>query len=53
MNYLNQAAPASRELLAQAAQRGERLGRITSSLVRMLDRYGAAELQTARRPIYY
>ena len=47
MNYLNQAAPASRELLTQAAQRGESLGRITSSLVRMLDRYGATELQTA------
>lgn len=44
---LAQGAPASRELLTQAAQRGDNLGSITAALVRLLERYGAAELQTA------
>jgi hypothetical protein len=44
---LAQAAPASRELLLQAAQRGDNLGSITAALLRLLDRYGAAELQAA------
>jgi hypothetical protein len=40
-------APASRELLTQAAQRGDILGTLTAALMRLLDRYGAAELQAA------
>jgi hypothetical protein len=44
---LVQAAPQSRELLMQAADRGEPLSRITVALLRLLDRYGAAELQAA------
>lgn len=46
---LAQAAPQSRELLTQAAQRGNNLGSITATLLHLLDRYGAAELQTAIR----
>ena len=44
---LAQAVPASQTLLAQAAERGQRLGAITRELVRLLDRYGAEELQAA------
>ncbi len=44
---LAQAAPASRELLVQAAERGTNLGSITASLLRLLDHYGASELETA------
>jgi len=44
---LVQAAPNSRELLTRAASRGDNLGSITSSLLRLLDRYGAAELEAA------
>jgi transposase len=47
MSHLNQVAPASRALLEQAALRGENLGNITTTLLRLLDRYGASELQTA------
>jgi len=47
MSRLAQAAPASSELLARAAERGEGLGGITSSLLRLIERYGAAEVQTA------
>lgn len=47
MSRLAQAVPASSELLARAAERGEGLGGITSSLLRLVDRYGAAEVQTA------
>ena len=42
---LAQAAPQSRDLLIQAADRGEPLGRITAALLDLLDRYGATELQ--------
>jgi transposase len=42
---LAQAAPQSRDLLIQAADRGEPLGRITVALLHLLDRYGATELQ--------
>jgi transposase len=42
---LTQAVPQSRDLLVQAAERGEPLGRISAELLRLLDRYGAAELQ--------
>jgi hypothetical protein len=44
---LAQVAPASRELLGQAAQRGGNLGSITSALLRLLDEYGAVELEAA------
>jgi transposase len=44
---LVQAAPASRELLTQAAERGDNLGSITAALLRLLDHYGAGELQAA------
>lgn len=47
MSRLMQAAPASKELLELAAQRGEVIGAITSSLLRLVDRYGADEVQTA------
>jgi transposase len=42
---LAQAAPRSRDLLVRAAERGHSLGAITSALLRLLDRFGAAELQ--------
>lgn len=41
------AVPNSQELLVQAAQRGEPLGAMTAALLRLLDRYGATELQAA------
>jgi hypothetical protein len=47
INRLNQAAPASLGLLARVAERGQNLGTVTASLLRLLDRYGAAELQAA------
>ena len=47
MGRLRQAVPASVELLTQAAARGENLGSITQALLRLVDRYGASEVQTA------
>jgi hypothetical protein len=44
---LVQAAPASKDLLIRAAERGSNLGAITVGLQRLLERYGAAELQAA------
>ena len=44
---LTQAAPAAQDLLVRAAERGGNLGAITVGLQRLLDRYGAAELQAA------
>src|SRR6202023_437715 len=44
---LSHAAPASKTLLIRAAERGSNLGSITGALLRLLDRYGAAELQAA------
>jgi transposase len=44
---LTLAAPASQVLLARAAERGANLGVITSALLRLLERYGAADLQSA------
>jgi hypothetical protein len=41
------AAPASQDLLMGAAARGDNLGSITAALLRLLDRYGAAELEAA------
>ena len=46
-NLLAQAAPASQRLLARAGERGDNLGAITAALMRLLARYGAAELQAA------
>jgi transposase len=44
---LAQAVPNSRELLVAAAARGENLGSLTAALLRLLDTYGASELQAA------
>jgi len=44
---LAQAVPNSRELLVAAAERGENLGSLTAALLRLLDAYGASELQAA------
>jgi len=44
---LAHAAPSSRELLQQAAQRGTPLSSATAQLVQLLDDYGAAELEQA------
>jgi hypothetical protein len=44
---LARAAPASQTLLRHAAERGDNLGAITAALLRLLDRYGAAELEAA------
>jgi transposase len=44
---LAQAAPASRTLLVRAAERGANLGSITVSLVQLLERYGASQLDAA------
>ncbi|HQD14798.1 MAG TPA: IS21 family transposase, partial [Ottowia sp.] len=44
---LAQAAPASAQLLQRAGARGENLGSITASLMRLLGRWGAAALQAA------
>jgi transposase len=44
---LFQAAPNSRELLTAAASRGQNLGSLSAALLRLLDRYGATELEAA------
>jgi len=44
---LHHAAPSSETLLVAAAERGDNLGGVTAALVRLLDQYGAAELETA------
>ena len=49
MSRLTQSVPASQALLEQAAERGENLGAITATLLRLVDRYGAAEVETAVR----
>ena len=46
-DHLAQAAPASQTLLARAAERGDNLGTLTAGLMRLLRRYGPAELQAA------
>jgi transposase len=46
-NRLVQAAPATKDLLIRAAERRANLGAITVGLQRLLERYGAAELQAA------
>ena len=47
MDRLAHAAPASTELLVQAAKRNGNLGTITAALLRLLERFGACELQAA------
>ena len=47
MTSFAQAAPSSRTLLIRAAERGYNLGSITSSLVQLLERYGASQLDAA------
>ena len=42
---LARAAPNSRDLLTRAGERGDNLGSITAALLRLLDHYGAAELE--------
>jgi hypothetical protein len=44
---LRQAAPSVERLLVLAAERGDNLGGVTSSLLRLLEQYGAAELEVA------
>ncbi len=44
---LAQVVPQSRDLLARAAERGDNLGSITAALLRLLESYGAAELEVA------
>jgi hypothetical protein len=44
---LAQAVPNSRTLLIQAAEHGDNLGSITAALLRLLERYGVAELGAA------
>ena len=47
MDRLSHAVPGSVELLQRAAERGGNIGSIVSTLLRMLDHYGSAELETA------
>ena len=44
---LFRAAPGSERLLTEAAMRGSNLGAIVAALLRLLNRYGAAELEAA------
>jgi transposase len=46
-DHLVQAVPTSRELLTQAVERGEPLGRTVRALTELLERYGVAELTAA------
>jgi hypothetical protein len=47
MNHLHHVAPSSMEFFKKAAERGHNLGRLTQLLIRLLDLYGAAELEAA------
>jgi hypothetical protein len=49
VDRLATAAPAAQSLLQGAAARGDNLGAITTDLLRLLDRYGATELDAAIR----
>jgi transposase len=49
VDRLATAAPAAQTLLQGAAGRGDNLGAITTELLRLLDRYGASELDVAIR----
>jgi hypothetical protein len=48
-DHLAKVAPESQTLLLRAAERGDNLGAITAALLRLLERYGAAELDAAIR----
>lgn len=48
-DHLAKVAPESQTLLLRAAERGDNLGTITAALLRLLERYGAAELDAAIR----
>jgi transposase len=45
MDRLQQAAPNSRDLLLRCAERGHNLGSVTAGLLRLLDRFGASEME--------
>ncbi len=47
MDRLRHAAPSSQPVLVAIAERGRNIGSATAALLRLLDRYGAAELETA------
>jgi transposase len=47
INTLTKAVPGCKPLLVHAAERGANIGALTTALLRLLDRYGAAELQVA------
>lgn len=47
MDKLIQAVPAGRDLLIRAAERNDNLGSLTAALLRLLESYGATELQEA------
>lgn len=47
LDRLQLAAPASTKFFLEAAARGQNLGRLTQELNRLLDTYGAAELESA------
>ena len=47
LDRLHQAAPSCQELHQRLAQRGEKLGSATTELLRLLDQYGAADLEHA------
>ena len=49
LDRLGRAAPSSQELLVRLAERGENLGTSVAMLLRLLDAYGAAELEDAIR----
>ncbi|RMH42271.1 MAG: transposase [Alphaproteobacteria bacterium] len=51
MDRLAHAAPATRELLVRLAERGANLGNATQRLLRLLDTYGAEELEAAVREV--
>lgn len=46
-DHLAASVPPVKDLLVRAAERGDNLGSITSTLMQLLARYGAAELQAA------
>ena len=47
VNSLTRAVPVSRDLLVQAAERGDNIGSLSAAFLRLLDRYGAAALELA------
>jgi hypothetical protein len=47
INSLTRAVPSCQLLLMRAAERGANIGGLTTALLRLLDRYGAVELQAA------